>query len=666
MIRKILFVLAIMLSFTSARAQFLDTVRGMYWGALFEESLFQHDANFQRLPGVPNCCPRFESGDGLGPALGVMFEKDLASQFRGGLAVKWESRTGTLTSRETKTVNIDGVGTPAEIDHEIIMDASALSLVPSVSYGVLADFRVGLGLGVSYYLSPQYRQREILVTPTDRGTFENGRRERNTLDGDLPEANQLGFELQGLLEYELPLNTDRSLRLVPRLAYAYGISQVVNDLEWKANALRPGISVKYFLAPAPEPIEVVPEPEVPVIVEVPDVTPPAPPAFSADLSVFALSADGVRREVAGIQREEFHHTAVMPLLPYLFFDRGSSTIPSRYQSRASATTSAFASSQLDASRTLESYYQILNILGERLTTYPTAQLTIVGATDGSEEGGLELARARAEAARDYLKDVWSLNTKRLRVVARLSPERASSGRTEEGAEENRRVEFTSKNPRILAPLFTRDTLVTTDPPQVIVVPRVEAEAGVKRASLVMSNRADQVVNTRDESTVPAEWRIGLSDLSTASQDTLTIAFTARDNHDQQITRVRTLPVETRTLAIKRSGAFEDAELEEYRLILFDFGTTAPTGENRRVAERIRERLKPNSKVRVDGFTDKIGDEANNRRLALLRAQATAATLGRPDAQVRGIGEDELIFDNSLPEGRLYSRTVRIQIETPTR
>jgi len=34
-----------------------------------------------------------------------------------------------------------------------------------------------------------------------------------------------------------------------------------------------------------------------------------------------------------------------------------------------------------------------------------------------------------------------------------------------------------------------------------------------------------------------------------------------------------------------------------------------------------------------------------------------------NGEVRGVGE-QTIFDNTLPEGRFYNRTVRVMIETP--
>ena len=43
---------------------------------------------------------------------------------------------------------------------------------------------------------------------------------------------------------------------------------------------------------------------------------------------------------------------------------------------------------------------------------------------------------------------------------------------------------------------------------------------------------------------------------------------------------------------------------------------------------------------------------------------TARALGIAGASVAGIGEQDPLYDNALPEGRFYNRTVDIVVETP--
>jgi len=54
----------------------------------------------------------------------------------------------------------------------------------------------------------------------------------------------------------------------------------------------------------------------------------------------------------------------------------------------------------------------------------------------------------------------------------------------------------------------------------------------------------------------------------------------------------------------------------------------------------------------------------NKKISSKRAKAVADRLKIPSAQVEGVGETEILYDNSTPEGRYYCRTVQITIETP--
>ncbi|HEX5316550.1 MAG TPA: hypothetical protein VFX22_07865, partial [Candidatus Kapabacteria bacterium] len=77
-----------------------------------------------------------------------------------------------------------------------------------------------------------------------------------------------------------------------------------------------------------------------------------------------------------------------------------------------------------------------------------------GTTDGREGGALAetLARNRAETIRDYLASVWGIPNDRLRTTTSVSPHNPSSTEYAEGFEENRRVELSSNDDRILAPI----------------------------------------------------------------------------------------------------------------------------------------------------------------------------------------------------------------------
>ena len=67
-----------------------------------------HTANFQKLPGVPNCCPRFEEGSGTGLSFGLLYELPLAELFALQLRAGYQSLSGELSAAEPTTVLHEG------------------------------------------------------------------------------------------------------------------------------------------------------------------------------------------------------------------------------------------------------------------------------------------------------------------------------------------------------------------------------------------------------------------------------------------------------------------------------------------------------------------------------------------------------------------------------
>ena len=104
-------------------------------------------------------------------------------------------------------------------------------------------------------------------------------------------------------------------------------------------------------------------------------------------------------------------------------------------------------------------------------------------------------------------------------------------------------------------------------------------------------------------------------------------------------------------------------IDRYNLILFDFNSEKLGVRNERIIEIIRPRIAENATVTITGFTDRIGEVAVNQPLSEGRARSAARALGVPLSQAEGRGETGM-YDNDLPEGRFYCRTVTILVETP--
>ena len=154
-------------------------------------------------------------------------------------------------------------------------------------------------------------------------------------------------------------------------------------------------------------------------------------------------------EYKGKQSVESH------LLNAVFFDENSSTLRPAYR------TYPDHKSSLDFDETgftnaMDTYHNVLNIVGARMHMYPKATLTLTGcnADFGEEKGNKALSQKRAEAVKTYLTTVWRVDPARITIEARDLPAKPSAGGIAAGREENRRVEIASSNPGVLKPVLT--------------------------------------------------------------------------------------------------------------------------------------------------------------------------------------------------------------------
>jgi outer membrane protein OmpA-like peptidoglycan-associated protein len=108
-------------------------------------------------------------------------------------------------------------------------------------------------------------------------------------------------------------------------------------------------------------------------------------------------------------------------------------------------------------------------------------------------------------------------------------------------------------------------------------------------------------------------------------------------------------------------------------IVYDFNDSkAISVYEKYLTEIVTPKIPNGGSVQIYGFTDVIGDEANNQKLSFARASDVQKIIenslkraGRNDVKfvVNGYGEDlnTSPFENKLPEERFYNRTVIIDI-----
>ncbi|MDT8324729.1 MAG: hypothetical protein RRA94_11485, partial [Bacteroidota bacterium] len=223
-----------------------NEARNHRFGIFGDYALNYHTADFQRLPGVPNCCPRFEEGDGSGFMLGVLYELPLASRLDLLVRLGYVDYSGTLTAQEKEMLFVSPSYYEGTFEHTVDASLAAIALEPMVAYRVAGDFSLLGGLQIGLVTTAEYEQVETIIDPADRGVFvDTQQRTRNFSQGEIPEASSLAAFLVGGARYEVPMNESGTLFAAPEALYSLGLTQVVSDLDWSVNTFRIGVSLLY-------------------------------------------------------------------------------------------------------------------------------------------------------------------------------------------------------------------------------------------------------------------------------------------------------------------------------------------------------------------------------------------------------------------------------------
>lgn len=112
------------------------------------------------------------------------------------------------------------------------------------------------------------------------------------------------------------------------------------------------------------------------------------------------------------------------LLPIIFFDQASSVIPSRYLLLSGAATARDYTEDAEPEISEDGlydeehpkYYDLLNVLGSRMADFPMFHIALEGGFSAETGETPELAAQRAEVVREYLANVWRIDTSRIALL----------------------------------------------------------------------------------------------------------------------------------------------------------------------------------------------------------------------------------------------------------
>ncbi|MGA2297622.1 MAG: OmpA family protein, partial [FCB group bacterium] len=511
---------------------------------------------------------------------------------------------------------------------------------------------------------------------------------------DIPKASGLIVSAIVGLGYELPMNKEKSFLLIPEISFCYGISPFVNGLKWTANSFNIGLSIAYSTAKykmespkieekvikgtklllAENEIEVLGNPDNLIYAsfdikanETADKI--LKSEIFADIKAVGIS-DGAEYPQAVIHVEEFLSLNMRPLLNYVFFENGSTIIPDRYLKLNPEDKGKFEINNLANESTLSTYYQILNIIGKRMQQFPSAILTLVGCNSDNEneKGNKQLSKDRVEAVANYFYKIWGIAQKRIIVKSRNLPESPSNVSVQDGIEENRRVEILSDTYQILDPVITNDTVVKVSPTVIRFKNFVKTTNGVAewKLQLYEKNKIIKVFSGIDSVPSQQDWFLDKEKkIIPTKTDSISFALEVKDKAgDVQVTKTDFLSIDQQTLKKKQENKAGDKRIDHYCLILFKYNSSELSPANVIITEYIKSNLKNNSKILISGYTDRMGDPNYNIDLSESRAKAISKIINSKNTFIRAVGSNDLLYNNDLPEGRFYSRTVEVEVETP--
>lgn len=379
----------------------------------------------------------------------------------------------------------------------------------------------------------------------------------------------------------------------------------------------------------------------------------------------------------GLVMEEILNWSLHPLLTYVFFDEGSSEFPSRYKLfKSPAETRVFTDTTI-VGATLDKYYHILNIFGFRLNQHPEVNIEIVGCNDGVSESEKRpgLSKERADNVYNYLKDIWKISPDRMKLTYRDLPATPSNKTDSLGKIENRRTEIICNEWEVFKPVFDKDLATLPQPDNM----EFQLSNGIDN-DIVASRKI--VIKHGNDPWITLD-KIGITD------PTYTWDWTNEDGEYPK----DNLPFTAQMFVTTKSGAVcssdpveipvlqvsteeriiatgEGKTRENYSLILFPFGSAEAGPVNERVMrDYVYNRVISTSEIDVIGHTDIVGLFDFNVKLSTRRANTVRAGIHKQSKgqykslNVKGVGPEDPIYPNDIPEGRFYNRTVQVLIES---
>ena len=224
-------------------------IRKVYdrYGVYAHFNLNMYNTDFKELPGIPNCCPKFERGTGTGGKFGLSYYWALTHNIAVNIRAEYNIFNARLEALQYDQVILNDELQVIEFEHSIDIGMNMISFQPMFTYRPIEKINLHAGISPFYILNLSYDQVETLIDP-EVGTFKEGGRERNKVAGDINDYTKLIFFISLGISYDLPLNTSSTFLISPEIFFHRGLNNILPDYTWTTQQFTIGISIKYFPA----------------------------------------------------------------------------------------------------------------------------------------------------------------------------------------------------------------------------------------------------------------------------------------------------------------------------------------------------------------------------------------------------------------------------------
>lgn len=479
------------------------------------------------------------------------------------------------------------------------------------------------------------------------------------IKGDFSQVKNMIISMQIGMGYDIPINSETAKTqwvLSPYVAYHPYFGQNPRSIETlNISTVRAGMTLKFGQGHRLE----------------------IPGDGKVQLTVVAPANVGVAHKV----REVF------PIRNYVFFDQGSSEISSRYILLNKGQVANFKEDQIAlntptnmsgrSERQMIVYYNILNILGDRMGKYPSSTITLVGSSNKGKEDGLFMA----QSIKNYLVAVFSIDDSRIALAGRIKPVIASekTGGTRELVllrEGDRRVSIESNSPELLME-FQSGPSAPLKPIEIVSIdqnPDYNAVVfDISGSEEIFTSWTLQLKDERGKTKnygpyTESKVRIPITKVLDGQPEgdyKVSLTGTAKSGN--------TIVKETTVHVVPYIAPIVQESIRFSVLYEFNDSNTAAIYE-KYLTEIVTPKIINGDTVIITGHTDVIGEVDYNKGLSMARANDVKVILERSLAnagiknvtfEIHADGEDVNLapFDNKYPEERFYNRTVVIDIIT---